>query len=93
MIETVKISPGPVCDGKLTPSFRILGKRPRPSAEEDISEQHWLSEFYEALLDVEHGRAEMEIREKKLEKLIEGRAIGLRKKKNFVPYVLRTEET
>ena len=42
----------------------MLGKRPRPSTEEDISEQHWLSKFYEALLDVEHGRAEMEIREK-----------------------------
>ena len=58
----------------------MLVKRKRPSTEEDISEQHWLSKFYEALLDVEHGRAEMEIREKKLESLLEGRAVGLRKR-------------
>ena len=67
-------------DGKSTPTFRMLGKRIRPSTEEDISEQHWLSKFYEALLNVEHGRAEMEIREKKLESLLEGRAVGLRKR-------------
>ena len=80
MIETRTIEPVEQDDGKLTPTFRMLGKRQRPSTEEDISEQHWLSEFYEALLYVEHGRTELEIREKKLENLLEGRAVGLRKR-------------
>ena len=93
MIETRTIEQVEQDDGKLTPTFRMLGKRQRPSTEEDISEQHWLSEFYEALLDVEHGRAELEIREKKLENLLEGRAVGLRRRKSFVPLVVRTEET
>ena len=93
MIETRTIEPNEQDDGKLTPTFRMLGKRQRPSTEEDISEQHWLSEFYEAQLDVEHGRAELEIREKKLESLLEGRAVGLRRRKSFVPLVVRTEET
>ena len=93
MIEIGTIEPVNQDDGKSTPTFRMLGKRPRPSTEVDISEQHWLSEFYAALLDVEHGRAEMEIREKKLESLLEGRAVGLRRRKSFVPLVVRTEET
>ena len=93
MIETRTNEPAEQDDGKLTPTFRMLGKRQRPSTEEDISEQHWLSEFYEALLDVEHGRAELEIREKKLENLLEGRAVGLRRRKSFVHLVVRTEET
>ncbi len=80
MIEPGQIQHVNENDGKSTPTFRILGKRPKISTDEDISEQHWLSKFYEALLDVEHGRAEMEIREKKLESLLEGRAVGLRKR-------------
>ena len=80
MIEPGQIQHINENDGKSTPTFRMLGKRPKFSTEEDISEQHWLSKFYEALLDVEHGRAEMEIREKKLESLLEGRAVGLRKR-------------
>ena len=93
VIETGSNSPGKVENGKGTPTFRILAKRTQRPAEEDISEQHWLSEFYEALLDVEHGRADMEVREKKLESLLEGRAVGLRKRTRYVPYVLRSEET
>ena len=49
MIESGIIQPVNEDDGKFTPTYRMLDKRPRPSTEEDISEQHWLSKFYEAL--------------------------------------------
>ena len=64
MIEIRTIEPIKQDDGKFTLTFRMLGMRQRPSTEEEISEWNWLSEFYEALLDVEHGQAELETREK-----------------------------